>query len=228
MAVFVVSAPSGTGKTTLNRRLIQEFPESIEMSVSHTTRPARIGEEDGVHYHFTIREEFQKMIANQEFIEWAEVHGNLYGTSRFELDRIKNLGKKAVLEIDVQGWQKARHLLPMAESIFILPPSMSSLWERLEQRGSDHLDIRLLRLKNAHEEISNAYDYKYFIVNEDLETAYRKLKSIIVDGKSEEANSAEGLQLCQELNKEFENADWIKSLMSLSDETKRACSKPPS
>lgn len=211
MAVYVVSAPSGTGKTTLNRRLMQEHP-IIEMSVSHTTRKPRPGEQDGVHYHFIDRNQFEKMIAENAFVEWAEVHGNLYGTSVNELARIRSLGKKAILEIDVQGWEKARPFLKDAESVFILPPSMESLWQRLEQRGSDSLETRWLRLKNAHDEIANACNYKYFIVNNDLETAYQKLKSIIVDGKSEEANSTEGSRLCRQLNQEYENADWIKRL----------------
>ncbi|MFW7379484.1 MAG: guanylate kinase [Oligoflexus sp.] len=212
MSVYVVSAPSGTGKTTLNRRLIEEHQE-IEMSVSHTTRPPRQGEQDGVHYHFINPTAFREMVANQAFVEWAEVHGNLYGTSLSELERIRGLGKKALLEIDVQGWQKAAPLLPDAVSIFILPPSLAALWQRLESRGSDDLATRWLRLKNAHEEIINAYNYRYFIVNEKLETAYQKLKSIVVNGKSEEANSSEeGLRLCQQLNQEFEYADWIKRL----------------
>lgn len=212
MSVYVVSAPSGTGKTTLNRRLLQEHHEEIEMSVSHTTRPPRLGEEDGVHYHFISRAEFEKLIAGQTFAEWAEVHGNLYGTSLAELERIQGLGKKALLEIDVQGWNKARPLLPQAESIFILPPSMESLWQRLEQRGSDNLATRWLRLQNAHEEIVNADNYNNFIINEDLEIAYQMLESIIIDGNLEDAYNEQGRRLCLQLNQEYENADWIKRL----------------
>jgi len=214
MSVYVVSAPSGTGKTTLNRRLIQEHHDKIEMSVSHTTRAPRLGEEDGIHYHFISRSQFEQLIAGQAFVEWAEVHGNLYGTSLDELQRIRDLGKKALLEIDVQGWQKARPLLPEAESIFILPPSWESLWQRLEQRGSDNLATRWLRLQNAHEEIVNANNYKYFIINQDLETAYQNLESIIVDGCLEEVYNKQGHQLCRQLNQDYENADWIKSLKS--------------
>lgn len=211
MSVFVVSAPSGAGKTTLNRRLIANH-HNVEMSVSHTTRPPREGEVNGSHYHFITASQFESMANAKEFIEWAEVHGNLYGTSLRELNRIRELDKKPILEIDVQGWSYAKDRLPDAESIFILPPSLQSLWQRLENRGSDSLEIRWKRLQNAYDEIKQADDYQYFIVNEDLDTAYRTLKGIIVDGKLNSKDSDSAKALCKELIKEFEEASWIENL----------------
>jgi guanylate kinase len=211
MPVFVVSAPSGTGKTTLNRRLLKECPR-LEMSVSHTTRAPRAGEVDGVHYHFIEPIQFRTMVEGNAFIEWAEVHGNLYGTSFSELKRIEAGGKDPLLEIDIQGWHNAKSLLDNAISIFVLPPSMASLWQRLEKRGSDSLEIRWVRLQNAYDEIQKAHEYDILIINNDLEEAYAKLKSIILSGSLEGKSNPEGLSLCRRLNEEFESADWIKGL----------------
>ncbi len=211
MTVFVVSAPSGTGKTTLNRRLLKEC-SNLEISVSHTTRKPRAGEIDGVHYHFIKPDLFRTMVDQKAFIEWAEVHGNLYGTTFAELRRIESHGKNPLLEIDIQGWHNAKALLTNAISIFILPPSLASLWERLENRGSDNLDVRWVRLQNAYDEIQKAHEYDILIINNELEVAYQKLKSIITSGKPEGKGDPEGLILCQKLNREFESADWIKEL----------------
>ncbi|MBC7659224.1 MAG: guanylate kinase [Chitinophagaceae bacterium] len=211
MTVFVVSAPSGTGKTTLNRRMLKECPR-LEISVSHTTRAPRAGEVDGVHYHFIKPDAFRSMADSNAFIEWAEVHGNLYGTSFSELRRIEANGKDPLLEIDIQGWHNAKSLLPDAISIFILPPSLASLWQRLEKRGSDSLEIRWVRLQNAYDEIKQAHEYDILIINNELEVAYQKLKSIILSHKPEGKGDPEGLILCERLNEEFQTADWIKGL----------------
>lgn len=211
MTVFVVSAPSGTGKTTLNRRLLKDCSQ-LEMSVSHTTRAPRPGEVEGVHYHFLNPQQFKSMVAANAFIEWAEVHGNLYGTSLDELKRIESQGKHPLLEIDVQGWHLAKDLLPQGLSIFILPPSLKSLWERLEKRGSDSIQTRWVRLQNAYDEIQKAHEYDVLIINNDLEIAYQTLKSVILNGKPEDTSRRQGLILCEKLNEEYETADWIKEL----------------
>ena len=213
MTVFVVSAPSVTGNTTLNRRLIAEFPE-VEMCISHTTRSARPNEVNGRDYHFVDKENFESMVAEGRFIEWAEVHGNFYGTSKCELDRLVGQGKKPILEIDVQGWEQAEHKIPDATSIFILPPSFKSLWERLEGRGSDSLKTRWTRLQNAYDEISKAHLYNNFIINEDIDQAYSELKKVVIDGSKSHRHIENGKDLCKKLNDEFKNADWIKSLRS--------------
>jgi len=211
MTVYVVSAPSGAGKTTLNRRLLKECPQ-LEMSISHTTRPPRKGENEGDHYHFVSRKDFESMVQRQAFIEWAEVHGNLYGTTLDELQRIEKSGKSPLLEIDVQGWHKARPLLPQAISIFILPPSLQTLWQRLESRGSDSLQARWLRFQNALDEVKNAKDYDVFLVNRDLETSFHELKTLVLGAKPNPESQREGVLLCEKLNEEFKTADWIKGL----------------
>ena len=209
--ILVVSAPSGTGKTTLNRRLISEYTK-IEMSISHTTRLPRLGESDGVHYHFVSRPKFEEMVLQHQFLEWAHVHNNLYGTSKSELVRIAERKKTPLLEIDVQGWRYARKHIPQAISIFILPPTLETLWHRLATRGSDGLSIRWLRLQNAYHEIEGAEIYQYFIVNDNLEVAYQELVNIVIHGQKPELDPMAGRDLCLKLKQEFYHADWINKL----------------
>lgn len=211
MSIFVVSAPSGAGKTTLNRKLLSEFSDEIEISVSHTTRSQRIGEVPGTHYHFSSRDEFESMIKEGAFIEWAEVHGNLYGTADSELRRIQSEGKSPILEIDVQGWQQATQKIPELTSIFILPPSLEALWQRLESRGSDSLETRWIRFKNALTEIHSADAYQHFIINEDLNSAYSSLVDLIIFRKDDKSIE-KGQILCKKLVQEFRQAEWVKKL----------------
>ena len=209
--IYVVSAPSGAGKTTLNRRLLAEFPV-VDISISHTTRAPRPGEQDGVHYYYIEKPEFERRIANNEFLEHAVVHGHLYGTSKAELTRIGKAGRTALLEIDVQGWVTAREHIPQAVSVFILPPSLEELWHRLERRGSDPLHVRWLRFRNAFHEIEHAEHYQYFVVNDDLEIAYGKLKSIIIGGMPGDVDNRNGRGLVARLIDEFRRADWVQKL----------------
>ena len=208
---IVVSAPSGTGKTTLNRRLVAEF-DIIELSTSHTTRPAREGEKNGIDYHFISQEEFQNKIIKEEFLEWAEVHGNFYGTSRTEIDRINRLGHTPLLEIDVQGWLLSRPHLSNVTSLFFLPPSLEVLWNRLYARGTDSLATCWLRFQNAYREIEIAEHYQYFIINDNLDSAYQELVDITVRGSDGRNGPERGQELCDALKKEFKNADWIQRL----------------
>ncbi len=213
MSVIVVSAPSGAGKSTLHKLLLAECPD-VNMSVSHTTRQPREGEENGVAYHFIDTDKFKEMTDNREFIEWAEVHGNYYGTSFSELERINSLGKSPLLEIDVQGWLFARKRLPNPLSIFILPPSLKLLWDRLEGRGSDDLATRWVRFQNAYNEIEEAGEYDNFVINDDLQTAYKELKRIIETRKQDKTLNQKGMDLVKNLKDEFLNAEWIKNLRS--------------
>lgn len=209
--VFVVSAPSGAGKTTLNRRLVTDHP-SVAMSISYTARPKRPSEQEGVDYHFVSREEFRAAIDRGEMLEYAEVFGTLYGTPLAEIRRIHGLGKQAILEIDVQGWRQAKDKLPGARSIFILPPSIEALWERLESRGTEAKAVRWRRLMTAKSEISCGGIYDAFIVNSDLEAAYGELQDIIIHGKSGKITNPEGTRLCQALLAEFESSPLLQKL----------------
>lgn len=209
--VYVVSAPSGTGKTTLNRRLVQEHP-SVHISVSYTARPKRRGEIEGVHYHYVTPDEFKARIDKGEMLEYAEVFGNYYGTSIAEIHRIQALGKTPILEIDVQGWSWAKKRLTNAVALFILPPSIEDLWKRLEKRGTEPLDVRWRRLKTARAEIELGPLYDYFIINASVDQAYAEMQDIVISGKNGSIGNAEGRRLCAELLKEFDQAPWLKQL----------------
>lgn len=208
--VIVVSAPSGTGKTTLNRRLTDQF-EQFEISVSYTTRACRPGEIEGVHYHFVSPEEFQNLVKRGEMLEYAEVFGTFYGTALREIERIKSQGRKVILEIDVQGWRQARPKLSHTQSIFILPPSMKVLWERLSSRGTESLEKRWRRLQAARSEIQSGALYDVFIINEVLENAYRELTQVVIRKKPALLSREEGLAHCDRLLEEFAE-DWMAAI----------------
>lgn len=209
--VFVVSAPSGTGKTTLNRRLIANH-ENIQMSVSYTTRKKRRGEVDGVDYHFVTPEFFREQIKKGQMLEYAEVFGTLYGTPLSEIERIEMLGKVALLEIDVQGWRQAKERLSRSLSVFILPPSVETLWKRLEARGTEPKEVRWRRLMTARAEISSGNLYDYFVVNTDLDPAYKELEDIVIKGKKGKIANRGGAALCQKLLQEFDKGPWLQKL----------------
>jgi guanylate kinase len=211
--VYVVSAPSGAGKTTLNSRLVREHSD-IEISISLTTRPVRPGEVNGQDYHFVTREEFQSRVSAGDMLEWAEVFGNLYGTTLSEIERIGKAGHKAILEIDVQGWQKARRKLRSATSIFILPPTLETLWKRLEMRGTDSLDVRWRRLVAARDEIASGRNYDWFIINDQFDRAYHELEDIVWRDQPGLMDGTQGHVLCRKLLDEFERSDWLKDLRS--------------
>lgn len=176
--VFVISAPAGTGKTTLVRQLVKEFPE-IVTSISYTTRQPRIGEIQDKDYHFVSKEEFEKRVDNFDFLEHVNLYGDYYGTSRQWIeDRQKN-GKHVLLVIDTQGAMLLKEKLA-AIYIFILPPSLDELEKRLLLRGTENMQAIKKRLERAHFELQSAHRYDYQIVNDDLDTAYRILKSIVI------------------------------------------------
>jgi guanylate kinase len=177
--LIIVSAPSGAGKTTLVANVLQRV-EGVRASISYTARAMRPGEEPGVHYHFVTRAEFERMIKRGEFLEWAEVHGNLYGTSRQQVEQLLASGADVMLVIDVQGAANARRLYPEATSIFILPPSYEALLARLKMRGANHEHDLELRLRNAQRELAQYRHFDYLVINDDLEQATQELASIIV------------------------------------------------
>ncbi|HSS45655.1 MAG TPA: guanylate kinase [Thermoanaerobaculia bacterium] len=178
--LFIVSSPSGGGKTTLIRRLLGNPPgPPLTFSVSHTTRPMREGEENGREYHFVGVEEFQRMVQREEFLEHNEVHGQIYGTSRAEVMPRLAGGQDVVLDIDVQGARDIRSVLPEAVTIFIVPSSPEELERRLRSRGLDGEEAIGKRLINAAREVQQAHEFQYVIVNDDLDRATLELESIV-------------------------------------------------
>lgn len=177
--LYIISAPSGAGKSSICRELLDIFPE-LRHSVSSTTRGARPGEVDGQDYHFISREEFLLMIAAGDFAEWAEVHGNLYGTSLKTLQKCRDEGIDLILDIDCQGAAQLKENQVDGVTIFILPPSYMELRSRLEGRGSDSPAVIEQRLLNAVAEIAQAGWYDYIVVNDIFSRAVDDLKSIIV------------------------------------------------
>lgn len=176
--VFIISAPSGSGKSTLVSRLLNHVPR-LMFSVSYTTRKPRGTEVDGQSYHFVCREDFEAMLQRDEFLEWAEVFGNYYGTHRSVLDRARAEGKDLVLDIDVQGARQLKCKIPEAVTVFILAPSREILEQRLRARSEDRDDVIERRLREAADEIRNYNAYDYVLINRDLEESDNILGSIV-------------------------------------------------
>jgi guanylate kinase len=177
--IFIISAPSGAGKTTLLRKVIAELP-GLQFSVSYTTRPPRGNERDGEDYHFISASHFQKMVERNEFLEWAEVLGNRYGTARRNLAILKAQGNDLVLDIDTQGAKRVVEQIEPTILIYVLPPSLESLQERLTKRGLDSPERIQFRLANAKRDMEEAQWYHYVILNDRIEETAEKLKAIIV------------------------------------------------
>lgn len=178
-SLFVISAPSGAGKTTLCQKLREVVPD-VKFSVSYTTRKPRAGEVDGVHYSFVDEDEFRAMIAEGEFVEWAQVHGNFYGTSKRSIEDMVNEGFDVILDIDVQGGRQIKEHFPDSILIFVLPPSMDELKRRLTGRMSDAEDVIKKRLKNAIDEIREYKNYDYVIINDAFDDALEEMVAIII------------------------------------------------
>ncbi|MFZ6755463.1 guanylate kinase [Undibacterium sp. Dicai25W] len=177
-SLFIVAAPSGAGKSTLVNALLAQEPQ-IKLSISYTTRPPRPGEQDGREYHFTSAEDFLKRKAQSEFLESAEVHGNYYGTSRILIEQQMLAGTDVLLEIDWQGAQQVRKQFPGAVGIFILPPSIPALEERLKKRGQDEPHIITRRILAAGGEMAHSPEFEYVIINQDFATALSELNAIV-------------------------------------------------
>jgi guanylate kinase len=175
--LFVVSAPSGGGKTTLCRRLLAEFPQ-IHLSISTTTRAPRGSERNGVEYNFVDRPTFEAMIERGAFVEWAEVHGNLYGTSREVILEATHHGRDVLFDIDYQGGRSLKSQFPDAVMILVVPPSMEVLEARLRARATDTAEVVARRLAKAKEELSHYHLYDYLILNDDLDRAYELLRTV--------------------------------------------------
>jgi len=176
--LYTVSAPSGAGKTSLVRALI-ERRQDLVVAVSHTTRPQRPGEENGVNYHFVDRPTFEHSVASGQFFEWAEVFGNLYGTGRAEVEPRLQQGLDVILEIDWQGAQQVKLAVPGSCAIFIVPPSLESLRERLTGRGQDDSNTIERRMADAKNELAHWRDADFIVLNDDFDRALLDLESII-------------------------------------------------
>jgi guanylate kinase len=177
-SLIVVSAPSGAGKSTVLTRVLSEMA-GLRFSVSHTTRPPRPGEQESVHYHFVTEGAFEALVGDGSMLEWARVHGHLYGTSRREYDKALEEGVDLLLDLDVQGAAQVRMKIDDAVTLFILPPSYEDLEQRLRGRGQeDEASIRR-RLDVAREEVSLASEYDYAVVNEDLDRCVETVKSVV-------------------------------------------------
>ena len=176
--LFVVAAPSGAGKSTLVNALLEREPD-IALSISHTTRPPRPGEQYGRHYYFVERAEFEREVADGVFLEHAQVHANLYGTSRKTVQALLGKGRDVLLEIDWQGAEQIRQAKHDCVSIFILPPSRAELERRLRGRGSDSAEVIERRLHNSREEIAHAHAFDYIVVNDVFDEALSQIQAIV-------------------------------------------------
>jgi len=177
--LFIVSAPSGAGKTTLVERLVERTPH-LKMSRSYTSRAARDGEKDGVDYNFVTRGRFEAMVAAGEFLEWADVFGNLYGTGAPDTERILAAGDDVALVIDVQGARQVRRLGVKATAIFVMPPSYAVLEQRLRGRSKDSEDAIQRRLQVARQEVTAFEEYDFVVVNDELAATVDRLRSIVL------------------------------------------------
>ena len=197
-APIVLSAPSGTGKTTLAHRLIEESDNCV-FSVSITTRTPRQGEQHGLDYVFVDGDRFDKMIESGDLAEWAYVHGGRYGTPKKALNDAADLGQQVVLDIDVQGALQIRDAIPDAKLIFVLPPSVDVLLERLRSRGTEESEVLGLRLRSALEELEVALDFDYIIINEHLSDCVQEIKDIIEGKETVGLNSEaiESIEVCR-------------------------------
>jgi guanylate kinase len=196
LLLVIISSPSGAGKTTLTKDLLARFP-TLTFSVSHTTRKPRASEVDGRDYRFVSREQFSSLIDGDSFAEWAEVHGNLYGTSLDEIARCRREGKTGIVfDIDYQGARQIKAKRFDAVGIFVLPPSMSELRERLRRRAADDEATIERRFRNAQREIEHYGLFDYVIINDDLEDAKDRLRAIVLSEQSRRlrmASTAEGM-----------------------------------
>lgn len=184
--LFIISAPSGAGKTSLVHALLDINPH-IDLSISYTTRAPRAGEHDGRDYHFVSRETFIEMLNHGDFLESAEVYGNFYGTSQAWISNERARGRDILLEIDWQGAAQVRALFPDAISIFILPPSITALEQRLVGRGKDNADIIARRMAAAREDVAHVAEFDYVIINDNLNDALRELNAVVLSARVQSA-----------------------------------------
>jgi guanylate kinase len=204
---IAICAPSGVGKTTVARKLV-DANEELAFSVSATTRQPRPSEQPGIDYHFVSRAVFESMIANDELLEWAEVHGDLYGTPQENLTAAEKAGKLLILDIDVQGARQVRQARPDSTAIFLLPPSFETLMKRLRGRGSEGAERLRRRLETAKEELRSVDAFQYIVVNDRLEDTVREIEAIITaEGRRLDRRAEEAAKLTHDLLTALESWD---------------------
>ena len=181
--LFIITSPSGGGKGTLIRRILPGIG-NLSYSVSYTTREKRTGEVDGVHYNFVDLGKFRELIEQEEFLEYAIVHGNFYGTSRTQVEKEVSAGNDIILEIDVQGAENVQRRMPAAVGVFILPPSYDVLKNRLTERNTETEEDLQIRLNNAKDEVREVFEFDFVVINDEIETAADQLKMIILAERS--------------------------------------------
>jgi guanylate kinase len=192
--MLILSSPSGAGKTTLTRDLLQDKTLDLTLSISVTTRQRRTSEVDGIHYYFKTKGEFDRLKAADDLLEYADVHGNSYGTPREPVEKVLSQGRDMLFDIDYQGTQQVQKRAPQdVVTIFILPPSMKELRARLERRAEDEAEVIAKRLVNARNEITRWPIYDYVIVNEDIQAALAEVKAILIAERLKRARSAQGI-----------------------------------
>jgi len=191
--LIIISSPSGGGKGTLIKEVLEALPD-VGYSVSLTTRAPRFGEEDGKHYYFVSKLKFEEKINSDGFLEYAEVHGNWYGTSRKQTENMTNAGKDIILEIDVQGAIQIMEKMPEAVSIFIMPPSFEVLKARLTSRATENMDDLNLRLHNSYTEVMEYSRFEYVVINDEVRLAARKIASIICAERHRRVRQTEAVQ----------------------------------
>ncbi len=182
--IFVISAPSGTGKSTLIAHSCEELPR-VWHSISATTRPRRALEEDGVHYHFLKKSDFHEMITKNEFLEWAHVYGEYYGTPQGDVEAHLSRGDDVIMDLDVQGALQIKRRRADASLIFVMPPSLDALRDRLKGRATESDEKMESRLSEAEEEMTQRYLYDHVIINDDMEAAFRKLRDLLLKRRGE-------------------------------------------
>lgn len=203
--LFTISAPSGAGKTSLVKALLDKRDADVAVSVSHSTRPMRPGEVDGVAYHFVSLAEFEQMVADDEFLENARVFDNCYGTARSSVESLLTSGKHVILEIDWQGARQVKEKLPDTMGIFILPPSREQLEQRLRTRGTDDETVIARRMRDADREMSHFHDAEYLVINDNFEQALFDLEAIIhSQGLTRERQAAKNQPLIASIRAENE------------------------
>ncbi|WP_425427705.1 guanylate kinase [Bowmanella denitrificans] len=189
--LFILAAPSGAGKSSLIKALLERHQDgSMQVSVSHTTRQPRPGEQNGVHYHFVSKAEFEQLIAQNAFFEWAEVFGNYYGTSKQAIADTLQQGIDVFLDIDWQGARQVKKLMPQTATVFIAPPSRDELLRRLQGRGQDSADVIADRMDKARAEISHYHEFDYIVVNDDFATALAEVEALVISHRLQQTKQA--------------------------------------